>query len=71
MLKIFLCDGQGAVGQVILYADLCEFLFPSEGDKAILIRNLLLKKKICSQGSKFFPVRVDLNLEEIQKLSFI
>ena len=46
----FLCDGQGAVRQAILCADRCCFL-SSQKDQ-------LLKERICSSWSKFFPLRV-------------
>ena len=37
----------------------CDFLFASLKDKAPLRWDLLLKERICSCRSKFFPLRVD------------
>ena len=35
---------------------LCGFLFASKGNKTLLKWDLLLKERICSKGSEFFPL---------------
>ena len=37
----------------------CDFLFASLGGETLQKGDLLIKKRICFSGSKFFPVRVD------------
>ena len=40
------------------------FIFASLDDETLRKWGLLLKGRICSCGSKFFPLRVDPNFEE-------
>ena len=38
---------------------ICDFLCSSMNDEALPKRDLLLKERICSSRSKFFPLRID------------
>ena len=47
----------------------CDFLFASLEDEAVQKFGQLLKERICSYESKFFPLRVDPNREGWQNMA--